>query len=83
MVKKYPTVSAEYHKAIEKAKRKLRGFIAEKKCAPIMLRIAYDLSLSIIFTMVFVFVTKAKQTNKTSKNAKRSAEIVVSLYLCI
>ncbi|XP_059429619.1 L-ascorbate peroxidase, cytosolic-like [Corylus avellana] len=41
MVKKYPSVNAEYHKAIEKAKRKLMGLIAEKNCAPIMLRLAF------------------------------------------
>uniref|UniRef100_A0A2N9IP45 L-ascorbate peroxidase n=2 Tax=Fagus sylvatica TaxID=28930 RepID=A0A2N9IP45_FAGSY len=41
MTKKYPTVSSDYQKAIEKAKRKLRGFIAEKHCAPLMLRIAW------------------------------------------
>lgn len=49
MVKNYPCVSAEYQKAVEKAKRKLRGLIAEKNCAPIMLRLAYDLSLSLVF----------------------------------
>ncbi|CAH2041445.1 unnamed protein product [Thlaspi arvense] len=41
MGKSYPIVSEEYKKAVEKAKRKLRGFIAEKKCAPLMLRIAW------------------------------------------
>ncbi|KAG6681678.1 hypothetical protein I3842_13G104100 [Carya illinoinensis] len=41
MVKKYPAVSAEYQKAVEKAKRKLRGLIADKKCAPLMLRLAW------------------------------------------
>ncbi|XP_031286917.1 L-ascorbate peroxidase, cytosolic [Pistacia vera] len=41
MTKNYPTVSAEYQKAVEKCKRKLRGLIAEKKCAPLMLRIAW------------------------------------------
>ncbi|XP_058199674.1 L-ascorbate peroxidase, cytosolic-like [Rhododendron vialii] len=41
MGKCYPTVSEEYKKALEKAKRKLRGFIAEKSCAPLMLRIAW------------------------------------------
>jgi len=41
MGKCYPTVSEEYKKALEKAKRKLRGFIAEKNCAPIMLRLAW------------------------------------------
>lgn len=45
MGKSYPTVSEEYQKAVEKAKKKLRGLIAEKNCAPIMLRIAYVLSL--------------------------------------
>lgn len=43
MGKSYPTVSAEYQKAVEKCRRKLRGFIAEKNCAPLMLRLAYDL----------------------------------------
>ncbi|XP_044483591.1 L-ascorbate peroxidase, cytosolic-like isoform X3 [Mangifera indica] len=41
MTKNYPTVSAEYQKAVEKCKKKLRGLIAEKNCAPIMLRIAW------------------------------------------
>ncbi|RDX93617.1 L-ascorbate peroxidase, cytosolic [Mucuna pruriens] len=41
MGKSYPTVSADYQKALEKAKRKLRGFIAEKRCAPLMLRLAW------------------------------------------
>ncbi|KAF7152661.1 hypothetical protein RHSIM_Rhsim01G0221600 [Rhododendron simsii] len=41
MGKCYPTVSEEYKKAVEKAKRKLRGFIAEKNCAPLMLRLAW------------------------------------------
>ena len=41
MGKCYPTVSEEYKKAVEKCKKKLRGFIAEKKCAPLMLRIAW------------------------------------------
>ncbi|CAH1432374.1 unnamed protein product [Lactuca virosa] len=37
----YPTVSEEYQKAVEKARRKLRGLIADKKCAPLMLRLAW------------------------------------------
>ncbi|GJT32027.1 cytosolic ascorbate peroxidase [Tanacetum coccineum] len=41
MGKCYPTVSDEYTKAVDKAKRKLRGFIADKKCAPLMLRLAW------------------------------------------
>ncbi|XP_028106059.1 uncharacterized protein LOC114305145 isoform X2 [Camellia sinensis] len=41
MEKCYPTASEEYKKAIDKAKRKLRGLIAEKNCAPIMLRLAW------------------------------------------
>ncbi|CAA2971095.1 L-ascorbate peroxidase 1, cytosolic [Olea europaea subsp. europaea] len=41
MVKNYPTVSEEYLKAVEKCKKKLRGLIAEKNCAPIMLRLAW------------------------------------------
>jgi L-ascorbate peroxidase len=40
MGKNYPTVSEEYQKAVEKCKKKLRGLIAEKRCAPIMLRLA-------------------------------------------
>ena len=40
MTKNYPAVSEEYQKAIEKCKRKLRGLIAEKNCAPIMVRLA-------------------------------------------
>ena len=41
MTKNYPTVSAEYQKAVEKCKKKLRGLIAEKNCAPLMLRLAW------------------------------------------
>ncbi|KAL0409872.1 UNVERIFIED_CONTAM: L-ascorbate peroxidase 2, cytosolic [Sesamum latifolium] len=41
MVKKYPVVSEEYQEAVEKCKKKLRGFIAEKQCAPIVLRLAW------------------------------------------
>ncbi|GFZ20539.1 ascorbate peroxidase 1 [Actinidia rufa] len=41
MGKCYPTVSEEYKKALDKAKRKLRGFIADKNCAPLMLRLAW------------------------------------------
>ncbi|KAJ6913761.1 L-ascorbate peroxidase [Populus alba x Populus x berolinensis] len=41
MGKSYPTVSEEYQKAVEKCKRKLRGLIAEKHCAPLMLRLAW------------------------------------------
>lgn len=37
----YPKVSEEYALAVQKCKRKLRGFIAEKHCAPLMLRIAW------------------------------------------
>ncbi|ONK61866.1 uncharacterized protein A4U43_C08F34390 [Asparagus officinalis] len=41
MGKSYPKVSDEYLTAVEKCKRKLRGLIAEKNCAPLMLRIAW------------------------------------------
>ncbi|PIA32064.1 hypothetical protein AQUCO_04600020v1 [Aquilegia coerulea] len=41
MGKCYPAVSEEYKKAVDKAKKKLRGFIAEKNCAPLMLRLAW------------------------------------------
>lgn len=41
MVKNYPSVSEEYLKAVDKCKRRLRGLIAEKNCAPIMLRLAW------------------------------------------
>ncbi|XAR59804.1 L-ascorbate peroxidase [Bertholletia excelsa] len=41
MGKSYPNVSEEYKMAIDKCRRKLRGFIAEKNCAPLMLRIAW------------------------------------------
>jgi len=51
MGKSYPTVSADYQKAIEKAKKKLRGFIAEKRCAPLMLRLAYVLSFWVRSTL--------------------------------
>ncbi|KAG6436178.1 hypothetical protein SASPL_101063 [Salvia splendens] len=42
MVKNYPVVSEEYLKAVDKCKRKLRGLIAEKNCAPIMLLFVCD-----------------------------------------
>lgn len=40
MAKNYPVVSAEYQEAVEKARQKLRALIAEKSCAPLMLRLA-------------------------------------------
>lgn len=40
-MKKYPVVSEEYQKAVVKCKRKLRGLIQEKHCAPIVLRLAW------------------------------------------
>ncbi|KAF5207332.1 L-ascorbate peroxidase, cytosolic [Thalictrum thalictroides] len=41
MGKSYPTVSEDYKKALDKSKRKLRAFISEKNCAPLMLRLAW------------------------------------------
>uniref|UniRef100_I1PA73 L-ascorbate peroxidase n=1 Tax=Oryza glaberrima TaxID=4538 RepID=I1PA73_ORYGL len=41
MAKNYPVVSAEYQEAVEKARQKLRALIAEKSCAPLMLRLAW------------------------------------------
>jgi L-ascorbate peroxidase len=40
MAKNYPCVSAEYQEAVEKARQKLRALVAEKSCAPLMLRLA-------------------------------------------
>ncbi|CAI0548571.1 unnamed protein product, partial [Linum tenue] len=40
MAKNYPTVNEDYKKSIDKAKKKLRALIAEKNCAPLMLRLA-------------------------------------------
>ena len=40
MGKSYPTPSAEYLKAVDKAKRKLRGLISQTNSAPLMLRLA-------------------------------------------
>ncbi|KAL3688170.1 hypothetical protein R1sor_014479 [Riccia sorocarpa] len=39
--KVYPEVSDEYKTAVEKARRKLRGFIAEKNIAPLIVRLAW------------------------------------------
>ncbi|CAL1410625.1 unnamed protein product [Linum trigynum] len=39
--KLYPKVSWEYENAVAKCKRKLRGLVAEKHCAPIVLRLAW------------------------------------------
>ncbi|KAL2933799.1 L-ascorbate peroxidase 2 cytosolic [Bienertia sinuspersici] len=41
MGKNYPRVSKEYEDAIEKCRKKLRGLIQEKHCAPIILRLAW------------------------------------------
>jgi L-ascorbate peroxidase len=41
MAKSYPALSEDYLKAVDKAKRKLRGLIAEKNCAPLMLRLSW------------------------------------------
>ena len=40
MGKNYPTVSEEYNKAVDEARRKLKDFIAENGSAPLMLRLA-------------------------------------------
>ncbi|KAK4785062.1 hypothetical protein SAY86_001751 [Trapa natans] len=45
MGKSYPTVGDEYKKAIDKCRKKLRGLIAKKNCAPLMLRIAWPVLL--------------------------------------
>jgi len=37
----YPQVSEEYRLAVEGCRRKLRGFIQEKHCAPLVLRLAW------------------------------------------
>ncbi|CAL1399219.1 unnamed protein product [Linum trigynum] len=39
--KLYPKASWEYENAVAKCKRKLRGLVAEKHCAPIVLRLAW------------------------------------------
>ncbi|KAL0460251.1 UNVERIFIED_CONTAM: L-ascorbate peroxidase 1, cytosolic [Sesamum latifolium] len=41
MVKNHPKVSEEYLKAVEKCKKKLRGFIAFKHFAPLRLRLVW------------------------------------------
>ncbi|XP_012461165.1 L-ascorbate peroxidase, cytosolic [Gossypium raimondii] len=41
MPKSYPVVSEDYKKAIENARKELRGLIAEKNCAPIIVRLAW------------------------------------------
>jgi L-ascorbate peroxidase len=41
MAKNYPSVSAEYQEAVEKAKQRLSALITEKSCAPLMLRLAW------------------------------------------
>nr|AFL70595.1 ascorbate peroxidase [Anthurium andraeanum] len=41
MGKSYPAVREEYLEAVDKAKKKLRGLIAGKNCAPLMLRLAW------------------------------------------
>ncbi|KAK9127242.1 hypothetical protein Syun_016039 [Stephania yunnanensis] len=41
MGKVYPTVSEDYKKAVEKARRKIRALVSEKQCAPLMLRLAW------------------------------------------
>ncbi|KAL1827026.1 hypothetical protein ACET3Z_005438 [Daucus carota] len=41
MGKCYPAVSEEYQAAVNKCKRKLRSLIADKNCAPLMLRLAW------------------------------------------
>ncbi|KAK9142422.1 hypothetical protein Syun_011822 [Stephania yunnanensis] len=36
-----PTVSEDYKKAVEKARRKIKALISVKQCAPLMLRLAW------------------------------------------
>lgn len=40
MGKIYPVVSEEYTRAVDEAKKKLGELMADKKCAPLMLRFA-------------------------------------------
>lgn len=47
-----PVVDTEYLKEIDKARRHLRSLIANRNCAPIMLRLAYALST---FTLIVFF----------------------------
>ena len=56
MGKCYPTVTEEYKKAIDKAKRKLRGLIAEKNCAPLMLRLAYVSDPYLFLSNFFIYL---------------------------
>nr|GFC48594.1 ascorbate peroxidase [Tanacetum cinerariifolium] len=41
MGKVYPVITEEYRVALEEAKPKLKAFLIENGCAPLMLRLAY------------------------------------------
>lgn len=53
MGKCYPAVSQEYKAAVDKCKRKLRSLIADKNCAPLMLRLAY---FSLPSNLIYIFM---------------------------
>ncbi|KAG6552695.1 hypothetical protein Mapa_005642 [Marchantia paleacea] len=63
----YPEVSEEYKVAVEKCKRKLRGFIAEKNCSPLMVRLAWHSAGT------FDHKTKTGGPYGTMKNAEELA----------
>ena len=81
MTKQYPTVSAEYQKTVEKARRKLRGLIAEKHCAPLMLRIAYDLSLSLSISQSLSFNGEDLLLVLTVYDGIGGVQVALSWYL--
>lgn len=55
-----PVVDTEYLKEVDKARRDLRALIASRNCAPIMLRLAYPLSLYSLFVSLEI----ARKENK-------------------
>ena len=58
-----PVVDTEYLKEVDKARRDLRALIASRNCAPIMLRLAYLLSLSLSLSL-FVSLEIARNENE-------------------
>jgi hypothetical protein len=62
-----PVVDTEYLKEVDKARRDLRALISSRNCAPIMLRLAYPLSLSLSLSLcdcVFVPLEIARNENE-------------------
>ncbi|GKD53075.1 hypothetical protein Tco_1286462, partial [Tanacetum coccineum] len=62
MGKMYPVVTEEYRMALEAAKPKLKAFLIESGCAPLMLRLAYVSIVLILLTSTTLLLCTVEVT---------------------